>query len=687
MVSTRILYKADQSTRVRIATWKKLGFVISALLLCFAVGLECGIFSQRIKPKHLPEPTGKFGWSIVLPRTPARLLFSTGPAWFVQPLKVDVDGQLLKKSGAGFDEILNTGDGRFNQFGERVFFSLPHGVGARALSNITVIRPVFFHPWIEALILASFLLFLRFTYIAQAKRLAVQYGQWCLQRQIPSCMIPLTVIGILMFVQISQTLPARTVFFNPDSGGYLSPETIVFRRPFGYVLFLKTLVQLTGELWLAGPIQWIAYAASVLGISCLFEKYFKNPFVAFVLGTLLLCKCSMIKWAYSIMADCLFGALLVWFFIGIVSLVVEEKPSLKDSLQVGLSFAAALALRPIGAFMTVMPIFTLFAAKSRRKVMAILLSTALLVPLICGGVDKALAQFWQSPNPNFKSTGICLLGSLTWFLDKSMQTEYPQLRDLIVDSTADLRTRYKNASISEKISMDHHDIFPITWERLPAALEQWKRTPEASKFGIKSADDIYSVSVDRVFTRLALQTAVQRAPQVLDLGLVRAQDVLTSRLTGEWLVPLYFQLSGMEAGITDQAGIRWSKRYPFTYFETKDPGNINLVLETNRHFLNVFVIVMFLLTCNSLFGSLCSKRAITPSLKVVTLAWFMAGSYFGAVACMQPVLDRYSEPIVPIVLFAAFGQFLFTIQALRSFCVRKAPLKDAAEQPTAVICK
>lgn len=642
------------------------------MLLCLTVCLECGIFSQKIRPKQLPEPVGKFGWSIVLPRTPARILFSTGPAWFCPPLQVDVDGQLLKKSGSGFDEILNLGDGRFNQFGERAFFSLPDGGTPQALSKVTVIRPIFFHGWIEGLILACFIGFLRWTYIGQAKSVLQRYERWCQSRQIAACLLPLTAIALLMFLQISQTLPAATVFFNPDSGGYLSPETVDFRRPFGYALFLKTLYQLTGELWLAGPIQWIAYASSVLGLACLFEKHLKNGFVAFVFGTILICKCSMIKWAYTIMADCLFGVLVAWFFIGLVELVVG-KPSFRSWLQIGLSFAASLALRPIGAFLAVMPVFTLFAQNSRKKILAVFLSITLLVPLICGGVDKALANFWHSPNPDFKSTGICLLGSLTWFLDKSMKTEYVGLRDLIVESTADMRARYHSASTSEKISMDHHDIFPITWERLPAALEKWKQTDEARRCGIKPADDICSVSVDKVFTRLAMETVAQKTSQVLTLVLLRVQDVATSRLTGEWLVPLYFQLSGMEGGVSDPAGLRWSKRYPFGYFETKDPGNINLVLERNRQYLNGFVIIMFLLSCIGLLWSICSKKGVSPALKVVALAWILSGAYFGAVCCMQPVLDRYSEPIVPLVLFAAFGQFLLTFKSIRALRIHKTP--------------
>ena len=664
--------KADGSTYAQVATWQKLGFLISAMLLCLVLCMQCGCFSQKIRPRQLPEPTGKFGWSTVLPHTRAPFLLTTGTAWFCQSLQVDVDGLLLKKSGSGFDEILNIGDGRFNQFDERVFFSLPRGSNNQALSKITLIRPIFFHPWIEALILASFFVFLRCTYIGQSRNLLLRYAQWCQSRQIPSCLLPLCVIVLLLYLQISQTLPARTVFFNPDSGTYLSPETVLFRRPFAYTLFLKTLCQFTGEIWMAGPIQWIAYAASVLGLACLFEKYLKNGFLAFVLGTILVCKISMIKWAYSIIADCFFGALLIWFFIGIVSFIVE-KPNLKGWLQISLSFAAALALRPIGAFMCVMPIFALFAAKSRRKILAILLTTALLVPLLINGADKALAIYWQSPNPNFKSTGMCTLGSLTWFLDKSIKTEYVELRDLIVDATADFRTRYKSASSSEKISMDHHDIFPITWERLPAALEKWKQTAEGRKFGIKSEDDINSVTVDKVFTRLALQTATQRTPQVLSLGLLRVQDLLTTRLSGEWLCPLYFQLSGMEGGVVDPTGLRWSKRYPFTYFETKDPGNINRLLEVNRHYLNGFVIFMFLLTCNGVFWSIYRSRGLSQSLTVIILAWLLSGAYYGSVCCMQPVLDRYSEPIVPLVLFAAFGQFLLTIQTIQSFCIRKTP--------------
>lgn len=666
--------KTNKLTCAKEATWQRIGFFVSATLLCLLICLECGVYNQRIKLRQTPEPTGKYGWSAVLPRIPAPALLFTGPTWCSPPLQVQVEGRLLRKGGAGFNEILELGDGRFNQFGERVFFSLPQGMDYRALANITLIRPVFFHPWIEALILVSFVFFLRCTYLKEAQNLLNRYEQWCHSKKLPSCLLPLLVIVISMFWQISQTLPAKTVFFNPDSDSYLSPESAFFRRPFGYTVFLKLLCQLTGEIWLAGPIQWLAYASAVVGLGCLFEKYFKNGLLAFALGTILISKIAMIKWAYTIGTDCLFASLLAWFFIGIVSLIME-KTNLRACLQISLCFAAALALRPIGAFLAVMPIFVLFATKSRGKILALLLSTALLVPLVCEQIDKASANFWHSPNPNFKSTGMCTLGSITWFLDKNVQTEYAELRDLIVDATADLRTRYKSASGSEKITMDHRDIFPITWERLPAALTSWRNTAEAVKLGIKPTDDIYSASVDKVFTRLAFETLTQRTPQVMTLGLLRAQDVISARLTGEWLVPLYAQLSGMESGVTQDNRVRgyWIKHYPFNYFETKDPGKINLFLEKNRLGLNSFVVAMFLLTCISVCRSLCLRQRFSQPLAVTSLAWLMSAAYFGAVACMQPVLDRYSEPIVSLVLFAAFGQLLLVVHATNSFCFNSKP--------------
>lgn len=686
-----VIEKSDGRVRKMQFVWRSLFFVF-ATILTLAICMRCGFYTQDVHYSSA-EPVGEKGWSVLLRKTPIRL-FLHSPEPPNADFSIIVNGSTLdkKRGGAWFDAIIKNGDGRFNQFNNRIFFSLPTSQEGKAINEVVVKRPLFLHYGWELFVVCAFIFLLSKNWGSAVAISLNNYYKWCETRRLPSCLTPLFIAATVSSLEVLKMIPFGTLSFSLDSEGYLAPETESIRRPFAYSLFLKLADAATGNLAYAGGLQWILHIASIFALCICFERHFKSPVWATIIGIVAMVKLGSIQWIFFAGPDSMFGAFSAFFLVCTLEAVLGAgfKPKI-NSVASSFCYFAAISLRPIGLVLgAVQAAVATYCIIQKRKLLAIffLLST-IAVPFLSSATDQAFSSLWQSSFRSSSLTGVCLLGSALWFMDKTVSTPYPQLRDMLVDDAKKLATEYKNSPLEVKQKLDYEHWNSLGWGSPRRVFEQWRLTDEARQVSSNWAHTIEKIeptepSLSKVYTSLAISTFTQKPKEAAELLAARLHTYLFGHITGDWLVDLSTQLSSFSSSVSTQTkSFQWISRQDFSKVTTTDLLGVNRYLTGICAALNILVsslVVSIPMSGLMLFRAGKDSVLRAGMFTALMSGWIQFTSYCVAVCIMQPPLNRYAEPMVPIVLFLAIGQslFLWSSMVRRSKSIERAKSNECS---------
>ncbi|MBX9690285.1 MAG: hypothetical protein K2X27_26465 [Candidatus Obscuribacterales bacterium] len=666
--------------------------LICSALLLLAFFMHALPFKQTLTIRDLPSAQGKYGWSFELPKLPLAAILTSGEPPCNPELSLIIGGSKLNRNHASFDDILNLGDGRFNQWGNRVFFSLPASADYKALADIRVERPLYFKFYFEMIVLSVCLVLLRFSFGDKISALYRAYLSFAASKKIPASAPALSLIALSIAFYFFSSMP-HFIAFASDSETYISPGAGALGRTFAYPLFLKIVLLFTKDLYWLGPLQWTIYAVSVISLASVFERFLRSPLTAFLIGTLLLSKIGVLQWAFYAGPDLLFESAVNFTFVALSPFLLAEAGIL-NCFAVASIFMLALGLRPVAltlfAAIVLTALFGVFFLKN-WKLSAVLLTLCLLVfpaQSLLGGL------FSGNKNASGATggiTGICLLPTAVLIMDRDPESSYPLLQASIVDACKSLKDEFWSISFEERKMWDQTRWNVIAWERIPAVLAHWKKTPEAA--GILDRDSAaqkhWVKAMDKIFQKMAFDVFRQKPKESMELLWLRLNQVFTSQFSGDWLIDLSSKFAWLNERISDNpVCYAYSKYMRFEPFACRDVYLINTQIMQHLKLFNAFMLALLSTIPFSLFYAF-RKGKIDALLALTSISSATVAFYWLVVCVMQPPIIRYSEPVVPLSIFSALAQLLYLIRlALSSMKPQaKAGFDQSAEDQAPLLEK
>ena len=206
---------------------------------------------------------------------------------------------------------------------------------------------------------------------------------------------------------------------EPDTVGYLGPNPI---RSAGYMLIVKAVVGLTGDLkWLV-PVQLNVMLLSFATLGWVLRGALRSGILGIVAAAVPMLSSGLLVFAPTIMSEAFFTALVCFHVAAVIALFRRHDPAV--AIAAGVTLGLMIVVRPNGlSFLAGVPLVVFFSKENwRSSVLCLTVPVALIVVAQCGYNQKTFGFFNLH-----QFGGVSLAANAAPLLRAEMASEYPEL--------------------------------------------------------------------------------------------------------------------------------------------------------------------------------------------------------------------------------------------------------------------